>query len=129
MFGSITEKLIRLVILDLLLPVNYQLQDVKKYTNSFNKLSMPKGLGRYDIPSEIPRKLEEPLYIDNETVKNLYFYVDTFILRQMENSEMDALNLLNIMMTETLYSKILGTAREKGLVYHMSSGLWTRQGQ
>src|ERR1035438_3715762 len=83
---------------------------------------MPKGQGRFDIPVEVPHKLEEPLYIDNETVKNLYFYIDTFILRQLNNPEMDALNLLNIMMTETLYSKILGTAREKGLVYHMSSG-------
>lgn len=26
------------------------------------------------------------------------------------------------MLTETLYSRILGTAREQGLVYHMSSG-------
>ncbi len=94
----------------------------KSIIDSFNKILMPKGQGRFDIPSEVPRKLEEPLYINNDTVKNLYFYVDTFILRQMENSEMDALNLLNIMMTETLYSKILGAAREKGLVYHMSSG-------
>jgi predicted Zn-dependent peptidase len=94
----------------------------KSIIKSLNNLSMPKGQGRFDIPVEVPHKLEEPLYIDNETVKNLYFYIDTFILRQLNNPEMDALNLLNIMMTETLYSKILGTAREKGLVYHMSSG-------
>ncbi len=94
----------------------------KSITDSFNKIPMPKGQGRFDIPVEVPRKLEEPLYLNNDTVKNLYFYIDTFILRQMDNPEMDALNLLNIMMTETLYSKILGAAREKGLVYHMSSG-------
>jgi predicted Zn-dependent peptidase len=94
----------------------------KSIIKSLNNTSMPRGQGRFELPVEVPRKLEEPLYIDNETVKNLYFYIDTFILRQLDNSEMDALNLLNIMMTETLYSKILGTAREKGLVYHMSSG-------
>ena len=55
-------------------------------------------------------------------MKNLYFFLDTFILRRLNNPEMDALNLLNVMMTETLYSKILGTAREKGLVYDMNSG-------
>jgi predicted Zn-dependent peptidase len=94
----------------------------KVLENSFNKISMPRGDGRFEIPPEIPKKLEKPLYIDNETVKNLYFYVDTFIRRQLTNSEMDALNLLNIIMTETFYSKILGTAREKGLIYHVSSG-------
>jgi len=30
--------------------------------------------------------------------------------------------LINTMLTETLYSRILGTARERGLVYGMSSG-------
>lgn len=94
----------------------------KNLTESFNKMLMPKGQARFDIPIEVPVKLEEPLYINNETVKNLYFYIDTYILRQLDNQEMDALNLLNIIMTETLYSKILGTARERGLVYHMSSG-------
>lgn len=100
------------------LPITRQ----KTIISSLNKLVMPQGNGRFYIPVEVPRKLEEPLYINNDTVKNLYFYLDTFILRQMENSEMDALNLLNIMMTETFYSKILGTARERGLVYHVSSG-------
>ena len=42
--------------------------------------------------------------------------------RRMTDSESDALDLLNIILTETFYSKILGTARERGLVYGMSSG-------
>ena len=100
------------------LPVSRQ----KRIIKTLNAISMPEGNGRFEIPIEIPQKLEEPLYINNDTVKNLYFYIDTFILRQINNDEMDALNLLNIMMTETMYSKIFGTAREKGLVYHMSSG-------
>jgi predicted Zn-dependent peptidase len=40
----------------------------------------------------------------------------------MTEPEVDALSLINMMLTETLYSRILGTARERGLVYHMSSG-------
>jgi predicted Zn-dependent peptidase len=43
--------------------------------------------------------------------------------RRMSDPETDALNLANTMLTETLYSKILGTARERGLVYGMNSGL------
>lgn len=40
----------------------------------------------------------------------------------MSDHENDSLNLINTALTETLYSKILGTAREKGLVYGMNSG-------
>ncbi|HTB48490.1 MAG TPA: insulinase family protein, partial [Verrucomicrobiae bacterium] len=41
----------------------------------------------------------------------------------LNDTDTDALNLVNTMLTETLYSKILGTAREQGLVYGMNSGL------
>ena len=43
--------------------------------------------------------------------------------RRLSDPETDALNIVNTMLTETLYSKILGTARERGLVYGMNSGL------
>jgi predicted Zn-dependent peptidase len=62
------------------------------------------------------------MYIRNRTVDNLYFFIDTFMNRRLTDEESDALDLLNIMLTETLYSKILGTARQKGLLYNMSSG-------
>jgi predicted Zn-dependent peptidase len=52
----------------------------------------------------------------------LYFYIDTFMRRRLTESESDHLGLINTMLTETLYSKILGTARERGLVYGMNSG-------
>lgn len=87
-------------------------------------VSLPLGKGgRLALPDEKPRLLTEPLYIDNKTVKNIYFYVDSFMNRRMEDHETDALSLVNTMLTETLYSKILGTAREQGLVYGMSSGM------
>lgn len=78
---------------------------------------------RYELPSEVPKRLNHAVYIENDTVENLYFYVDIFNNRRLTDSETDALNLLNTMLTETLYSKILGTAREKGLVYGMNSGV------
>lgn len=94
----------------------------KQIRQMFGAIELPKGNGRLELPHETPRKLEQPLYIHNVSVKNLYFYVDTFMLRRMRDPEVDALNLINIMLTETLYSKILGSAREQGLVYSMSSG-------
>ncbi|HSX33936.1 MAG TPA: pitrilysin family protein [Candidatus Saccharimonadales bacterium] len=85
-------------------------------------IDLPSGTGRIDLPKETPKPQASPVYLHNKTVKNLYFYIDSFMLRRMSDPETDALNLVNTMLTETLYSKILGTARERGLVYGMSSG-------
>jgi len=93
---------------------------VKKILESLN---LPAGGGRTPLPAEMPRRLDRPLYIHNETVENLYFYADTFAAKRLDDHELDALSLINSMLTETLYSRILGTAREHGLVYSMSSNL------
>ncbi len=87
-----------------------------------NDMELDKGK-RLDLPDEKPVKLTKPLYIPNKSVKNLYFYINTFMNRRLTEPESDALQLINSMLTETLYSRILGTARERGLVYGMSSGL------
>jgi predicted Zn-dependent peptidase len=86
------------------------------------RIDLPLGHGRLALPNERPSSQDKPLYIHNKTVKNIYFYVDSFMNRRTEERENDALGLVNTMLTETLYSKILGTARERGLVYGMSSG-------
>jgi predicted Zn-dependent peptidase len=79
---------------------------------------------RFALPHERPRRLKhQPVYVPNDTVENIYFYIDTFAMRRLTDPETDALSLVNTMLTETLYSKILGTARERGLVYGMNSGL------
>ncbi|MDZ7744259.1 MAG: pitrilysin family protein [Candidatus Saccharibacteria bacterium] len=85
-------------------------------------IELPKGDGRLELPHETPHSLENALYLKNNTVDNLYFYIDTFMHRRMRDPESDALHLINTMLTETLYSRILGSAREQGLVYGMSSG-------
>ena len=86
-------------------------------------IELPKGEERVELPDEEPKSFTKPLYIHVPSVKNLYFYIDTFMNRRMRDPEQDALNLVNSMLTATLYSRILGTAREKGLVYGMSSGV------
>jgi predicted Zn-dependent peptidase len=86
-------------------------------------IDLPSEGRRFALPHERPHHLAKPVYVPNDTVENLYFYIDTFATRRMSDKETDALNLVNTMLTETLYSKILGTARERGLVYGMNSGL------
>jgi len=89
----------------------------------FAAIELPAHGSRLDLPKELPHCLDKVVYVPNSTVENLYFYVDTFAPFRLADPEADALNLMNTMLTETLYSKILGTARERGLVYGMSSGL------
>ena len=91
--------------------------------NVMEMIELPKSGRRYKLPHEHPKRLGQSAYIRNRTVENLYFYIDSFMNRRLSDPEADALNLANTMLTETLYSKILGTARERGLVYGMSSGL------
>lgn len=94
----------------------------KKIRRLLEGIDLPEGTGRIELPDEKPRGLTQPLIIKNSTVKNLYFYFDTFMERRLRDPEVDALSLINTMLTETLYSRILGTARERGLVYDVHSG-------
>lgn len=84
-------------------------------------IELPRG-ERFQMPDEIVQPPKKPVCIPNNTVDTVYFYIDTFMNRRLEEHEVDALGLVNAILTETLYSKILGTARERGLVYGMNSG-------
>ncbi len=84
-------------------------------------IALPTKSGRIALPIEHPQSLTAPMYIENKTVDNLYFCIDTFMKSWMENAETDALALANNMLTGTLHSRIYGAAREQGLVYSMSS--------
>ncbi len=92
-------------------------------TSLLENIDMPSKGKRIALPHELPKRLSKPVYVSNDNVENLYFYIDTFTKRRLSDPETDALNLVNTMLTETLYSKILGTARERGLVYGMNSGV------
>jgi predicted Zn-dependent peptidase len=92
-------------------------------TALLENIDLPTEGQRFMLPNERPKRLTKPVYLPNDTVENLYFYIDTFKKQRLSDPEADALHLANTMLTETLYSKILGTARERGLVYGMSSGV------
>ncbi len=86
-------------------------------------IELPKGDSHIDLPDEKPINLEQPVFIARPSVKNVYFDLETFALRRFGDPAMDALELVNGMLTATLYSRILGEARERGLVYSMGSGV------
>lgn len=83
-------------------------------------MELPRG-ERFVMPDEEVKGLRKPVCIENPTVDTLYFYIDTFVNRRLTEEELDALGIVSAILTETLYSKILGTARERGLVYSMNS--------
>jgi predicted Zn-dependent peptidase len=85
-----------------------------------NGLKMKQGT-RFELPDEQPKKMKNVHYIHNDTVDNLYFFFDTFASERLNQGERDALSLLDVMLTATLHSLILGEARERGLVYHVGS--------
>lgn len=87
----------------------------------FEKLSMPKGRGRFSFLDEKPQAIQKPLIVSRPSVKNTHFYLHTFALERIDDKHRDALWLVNNMLTATLHSRILGEAREKGLVYHVGS--------
>jgi predicted Zn-dependent peptidase len=93
---------------------------IKKMMEDFG---LPKGRGFIDLPNEKPINLAEPVFVARPSVKNVYFELETFALTRFDDPEMDALELVNGMLTATLYSRILGEARERGLVYSMGSGV------
>ena len=107
-----------------------KLTDVRigRLLETLENYSLAKGTKRFELPNEAPTGLKEPLNITNRSVENIHFYFDTFLKRRLPDDQADALGLVNTMLTETLHSRILGEARERGLVYGMSSNyLQTKQ--
>jgi predicted Zn-dependent peptidase len=86
------------------------------------KLKLPKRGARISMPDEFPTSLQDPLVIRKPSVPNIYLYFDLYADRAFNEYEINALNLLSTYLTETMYSRIFGTAREKGWVYGMGSG-------
>lgn len=95
-------------------------RDIDKIFESF--LTLPKGSGRADLPLERPKRLPKPLLVRRSHVPNLYFYIDTYVRQTLSPEGRDALLLVSTLLTDTLYSRIFGQARERGLVYGMGSG-------
>jgi predicted Zn-dependent peptidase len=86
------------------------------------KLKLSKRGSRIPMPTEAPESPTEPLVVRKPSVPNIYLYLDMYAARVFNEKESHALDLLSTYLTETMYSRIFGTAREKGWVYGMGSG-------
>ncbi len=86
------------------------------------KLQLSHGDKRILMPEEKPAKLSGPLVLRKPSVPNIYMYFDMYLQRDLTPKERVAMQILSTMLTETMYSRIFGTAREKGWVYGMGSG-------
>lgn len=95
----------------------------KEIITKIESISLPKGKNRFELPKEIPKKVSKPVLVYSSDVSNIYFDLNIYLNRYINNSEQNAFHILNIYLTETLYSKIFGKAREMGIIYGMSSGL------
>lgn len=93
----------------------------------FNSIDLPDG-SRIDMPTESPRKFDDVYYIEKPDLQNVYFFFNSFAVREFDQKEDDAINLVNVMLTATLHSRILGEARERGLAYHIASNFTKLKG-
>lgn len=93
-----------------------------KIEEILSKLNMPKGRGRIELPDEVPSRFAKPIYIPKSDVDNIFFDLTTFQKKVFDDTNWAAATVANTLLTETLNSKILGEARERGLAYHIASG-------
>ena len=85
-------------------------------------LKLPGTTERIALPDETPQQSDVALVVTRADVPNYYFYIDAYAGRSLTPTEQDALSVASTLLTDTLHSKLLGTAREQGLVYAMGSG-------
>ena len=86
------------------------------------RLKLSSKGSRIPMPSETPQSLAEPFIVRKPSVPNNYLFLDFYADRIYTERENIALHMISTLMTDTMYSRMFGTAREKGWVYHMFSG-------
>lgn len=92
----------------------------KQIEKIFSDIELPEG-ERVSMPDETPAKYKDVHYIEKPDLQNIYFFFESFARNSLDQRQDDALNMVNVMLTATLHSRILGEARERGLAYHISS--------
>lgn len=84
------------------------------------KWQLPRG-ERFSVRREELVGAQEPIHIVRKDMENTIFGLSIQANWRFSDSEKDAMNALNHILTGTLHSLILGKAREQGLVY----GMWS----
>lgn len=76
---------------------------------------------RSAIIEDKPVLAKKALYVERPQVENVIFCFTSFANYRYDEMQRRAMSILNLMLTGTLHSLILGEARERGLVY----GMWS----
>jgi predicted Zn-dependent peptidase len=75
---------------------------------------------RFEVPRDNLAKAG-PSVIRRKDATNLTFGLFMAIPRELNDEELDAMHYLNHILTGTMYSRIFGAARQKGLAYNVSA--------
>ncbi len=81
--------------------------------------SLPKG-SRFNAPKDELAGTKLSL-IRRKEAPNLTFGLSMVLMRQLDDEEQDAMDCLNHILTGTMYSRIYGAARKRGLAYGLFS--------
>lgn len=85
-------------------------------------LPLPRG-ERFDMINDEIISPNQPVYIHRPDLKNVNFGISMILPRSLNDREMDAMSALNHILTGTMFSRIYGQARKKGLTYGIYSGV------
>lgn len=100
-------------------------------------IELEEGDEHIPLPDERPQSLPRPLVLHNQDLDNVVYRVENVIDHILDTKECDAISALEDLLFSTMHSRIFGKARERGLVYGISQGLyrtrnnhiWTLSGQ
>lgn len=90
--------------------------EIKRQLEDFE---LPEG-ERFDVPRDEIHKAT-PMVVRRKDATNLTFSWSMMIGRELNDEELDAMHNLNHILTGTMYSRIFGAARQKGLAYNVSA--------
>ncbi len=90
--------------------------EIKRQLEDFQ---LPLG-ERFEVPRDELKKAG-PSVIRRKDATNLTFGLFMAIPRELNDEELDAMHYLNHILTGTMYSRIFGAARQKGLAYSVNA--------
>jgi len=88
--------------------------EIKRQIESF---TLAEG-ERFEVPHDVLTKAA-PSIVRRKDATNLTFGLFMAIHRELNDEELDAMHYLNHILTGTMYSRIFGAARQKGLAYNI----------
>ncbi len=113
-----TSKNMRFIIAG---PIGSKMAEIKSRLESWD---LPKG--EYLPWREDEMTAIKPLFVKRKGVKNIFYNFQWIFPYKMDTKQQDILDCANHILAGTLFSRILGEARERGLAYHLWADQYTQ---